>query len=114
MSREEAIEILSDMRAEYNLFGDEEEATRYHVLSWAIQAMKDTRRWIPVSERLPEPYQHIIATVRHIGWNEEEYNRVVYMAYGGESNILAWMPLPEPWKGEEDDFTRLKTDEVER
>lgn len=39
MSREEAIEILSDMRAEYNLFGDEEEATRYHVLSWAIQAM---------------------------------------------------------------------------
>lgn len=40
MSRDEAIEILSDMRAEYNLFGDEEEATRYHVLSWAIQAMK--------------------------------------------------------------------------
>lgn len=40
MSREEAIEILSEMRSEYNLFGDEEEATRYHVLSWAIQAMK--------------------------------------------------------------------------
>lgn len=40
MSREEAIEILSDMRAEYNLFGDEKEATRYHVLSWAIQDMK--------------------------------------------------------------------------
>lgn len=41
MSREEAIEILSDMRAEYNLFGDEKEATRYHVLSWAIRVMKD-------------------------------------------------------------------------
>lgn len=39
MSREEAIEILSEMRSEYNLFGDEEEATRYHVLSWAIKAM---------------------------------------------------------------------------
>lgn len=40
MSREEAIEILSDMRDEYNLFGDEKEATRYHVLSWAIKEMK--------------------------------------------------------------------------
>ena len=40
MSKEEAIEILSEMRSEYNLFGDEDEATRYHVLSMAIQSMK--------------------------------------------------------------------------
>ena len=40
MGREEAVEILSDMRAEYNLFGDEEEATRYHVLSMAIGAVR--------------------------------------------------------------------------
>ena len=39
MSKEEAIEILSEMRSEYNLFGNEEEATRYHVLSWAIKQM---------------------------------------------------------------------------
>lgn len=39
MSKEEAIKILSEMRSEYNLFGDEEEATRYHVLSWAIKEM---------------------------------------------------------------------------
>lgn len=54
MNNEEAIEILSDMRAEYNLFGDEEDAMRYHVLSWAIQEMKAKQSWIPVSERLPE------------------------------------------------------------
>ena len=40
MTKEEAIEILSEMRAEYNIFGDEEEATRYHVLSMAIKAMR--------------------------------------------------------------------------
>ena len=39
MTREEAIEILSEMRSEYNLFGTEEEATRYHCLSLAIKAM---------------------------------------------------------------------------
>lgn len=48
MIKEEAIEILSDMRAEYNIFSDdEEEATRYHALSWAIQALNErTGRWI--------------------------------------------------------------------
>lgn len=48
MTREEAVEILSDMRAEYNIFSDdEEEATRYHALSWAIQALNERiGRWI--------------------------------------------------------------------
>lgn len=49
MSKEEAIEILSDMRCECNLFGDEEEATRYHALSWAINAMHNEPkhgRWL--------------------------------------------------------------------
>lgn len=50
MIKEEAIEILSDMRAEYNIFSnDEEEATRYHALSWAIQALNEQQRtgqWI--------------------------------------------------------------------
>ena len=55
MSKEEAIEILSEMRSEYNLFGDEEEATRYHVLSWAIKEMNAEAvkpgRWIdPAAE----------------------------------------------------------------
>lgn len=45
MIKEEAIEILSDMRAEYNIFSDnEEEATRYHALSWAIQALNEQKR----------------------------------------------------------------------
>lgn len=45
MIKEEAIEILSDMRAEYNIFSDdEEEATRYHALSWAIQALNEQQR----------------------------------------------------------------------
>ena len=38
------------MRAEYNIFGEEEEATKYHCLSWAIKALKQepvkTGKWI--------------------------------------------------------------------
>lgn len=56
MSKEEAIEILSDMRCECNLFGDEEEATRYHALSWAINAMNTEPkhgRWIEDEYGIP-------------------------------------------------------------
>lgn len=47
MSKDEAIEVLSDIRAENNLFGDETEATRYHALSWAIEVMTGKKgKWI--------------------------------------------------------------------
>ena len=107
MSREEAIEILSDMRAEYNLFGDEEEATRYHVLSWAIQAMKGTQRWIPVSERLPKPDEEVFVylwgNVPHLASvNSEGQWETDQFYLDADDTPKAWMPLPEPWKGEEE------------
>lgn len=122
MSREEAIEILSEMRAEYNLFGDEEEATRYHVLSWAIQAMKDAQQWTPVSERPPEEGHDVLITKE--SFKIKGYEQKVIKAkrsadprsgkiewwspeFGTLTNksVLAWMPLPKPWKGEEDERT---------
>lgn len=135
MSREEAIEILSEMRAEYNLFGDEEEATRYHVLSWAIQAMKDTRRWIPIKTRpmdeeeraewseklgydieyeeaviytsqLPDDGQEVLTcsrygTIRTDKFENDPDYGCSFEENGDMDGIVAWMPLPEPWKGEE-------------
>lgn len=52
MIKEEAIEILYDIREQYNIFSDdEEEQTRYYVLSLAIQALSEqpfrkTGKWI--------------------------------------------------------------------
>ena len=127
MSREEAIEILSEMRSEYNLFGYEEEATRYHVLSWAIQAMKDTQRWIPVSERLPKERDWYLGIFKEAdtgwinpipficdyllgkktkattkeGWILKGFtDRDEYSDYYFNLECVAWMPLPAPWKGE--------------
>lgn len=75
-------------------------------------------RWIPVSERLPEIGEHYVSEpcivycsngaygfaeleeniFGQVGWNcerDDEYHEPL-----GE--VLAWMPLPEPWKGEEE------------
>lgn len=118
MIKEEAIEILSDMRAEYNIFSDdEEEATMYHALSWAIQALNEcTGRWIPVSKGSPNPNEkENDCLVYYLVQNE--YGDMMVAAYRGNTNgeiwweqmyaykpikdeVIAWMPLPEPYKEE--------------
>lgn len=81
-----------------------------------------TGEWIPVSERLPEIGEYHVSEpcivycsngaygfaeleenlFGQVGWNcerDDEYHEPL-----GE--VLAWMPLPEPWKGEEDETDR--------
>ena len=56
-------------------------------------------RWIPVSERLPEPYGQVLRTVKSIGWNG---TFSIYVDIGTicpiDTDVIAWMPLPEPYK----------------
>lgn len=106
MIKEEAIEILSDMRAEYNIFSDdEEEATRYHALSWAIQAINEkqrTGRWIPVTERLPKDGDEVLITAWKdtvfISWRSDGIWTCDSFFFDDSTEVSAWMPLPEPYK----------------
>ena len=76
-------------------------------------------RWIPVSERLPEDNENVLMTIcrmdgRHndypfvsvgyIGWNQQSW----WCAHDGDCaenhvEVLAWMPLPEPYKVESEE-----------
>ena len=71
--------------------------------------------WIPCEERMPEERQDVYVTVF---W--DDYGDTI-TAYGMRTKfgwllwntaeaelikgytVLAWMPLPEPWEGEEDE-----------
>ena len=58
-------------------------------------------QWIPVSERLPEMKKPILATYETV--DGLKVGRTMYDRYGfmiGE--VTAWMPFPEPWKGEQE------------
>ena len=77
------------------------------VLAVAALREQEERRWIPVTERLPEPGERVLATdggfvgelyINSFGqWQRYNVNHhSLLMAL----DILWWMPLPEPPKGE--------------
>ena len=63
------------------------------------------QRWIPVSERLPERCKRYIVT--DYGSVEESYYNSDghWFSKNGDKlkDVTAWMPLPEPYKGENDE-----------
>lgn len=71
------------------------------------------RQWIPCSERLPEEDGQYIITVKykheegyediyaeHGEWNNGKWDMFYFGHCGEVEKILAWMPLPEPYKQE--------------
>lgn len=60
-------------------------------------------QWIPVSERLPIPPTFCLVTTD--GSHGDVIDIALYMSDGWHkaSEVLAWMPLPEPYKGGESD-----------
>lgn len=67
----------------------------------AIEALTEREasaepRWIPVTERLPKPYEYCL-------WTTTDGRVIYHHCDGLFSNYTAWMPLPEPWEGADDE-----------
>ena len=62
------------------------------------------QKWIPVSERLPNRHQRVLCYFKYEPESPDIISENTYIGSGmwmSESDkVIAWMPLPEPYKGE--------------
>lgn len=60
------------------------------------------QKWIPVSERLPEPFEIVIVYDKNEKYVSEAYmtKHKEWVGIHMKSTVTHWMPLPEPPKGE--------------
>lgn len=63
--------------------------------------------WISVEDRLPEAGEYVLGTnqynevlVYHYGWNSPHTRKMFFHLCGAAADIIAWRPLPEPYKAE--------------
>ena len=80
-----------------------------------LSNMSSADRWIPCSERLPEPNRHDAVNVDVYYLAQTEFGDMIVASYNEshegtkwweqmysyrifDDEIVAWMPLPEPWK----------------
>lgn len=85
----------------------------YCAIQMGIKALEKELVWIPVSERLPKDCQRVLLTIVNYAGYEVVRVAEYYKEIGifqiregsehwkvGEKGLLAWMPLPEPYKAE--------------
>ena len=129
MTREEAINwlnklyIRTDITDDYGYMVDMQPYEE--AVNMAIKALKQEPKWIPVSEKLPEPFMYVNATCRSLvddreNWVVEtiylpipkEVNKHGYSDWGnipmlncGEAEVIAWVKriIPQPYKAERED-----------
>lgn len=109
MTNEEVIEVLEKEESYMLSHGGDRQAKALRI---AIDKIEQEPRWIPVTERLPEEIFGCLVTV----WDAnpktgEEFENILpeFVGYDGETwngadgkpiafEVIAWMPLPEPYK----------------
>ena len=95
MNEEKAKKVLQEQIDKY---GQEYDAEGIEALEMAIKALEQTS-WIPVSEKLPESDKWCLVTTK------EAVTKALYYEYSEywKEYVIAWMPLPQPYKVESEE-----------
>lgn len=109
-------EILDNLNQVPNEFRHEEYNEAIRDVVRFIERYKEeyNNGWIQCSERLPRDYEEVLADVRGIGFDSSKDAEMVgyffksgkwfyshgmqYLVNGEKTKVIAWQPLPEPFK----------------
>lgn len=107
--QEKTIEQLERISSRLASIGEKEDYTDV-----AIQALEQTR-WIPCSERLPKENEYVDHVRKYYlvqneygdmfvaSYVKKDYWEEIYHIGPVTDKIVAWMPLPEPYKAESEE-----------
>lgn len=111
LTNKESIKWLQSLKSE---IGKQSNQNLWHyeeALDMIIKALQEDE-WIPVSDRLPKARESVIlstkewtgegcyweTTKHHVIWKGYRWNATYW-----DDEVVAWMPLPEPYKGGDDE-----------
>ena len=81
-----------------------------------LPSAQPEQRWIPCSERLPEEGRQVLVYARSVHFALAKYDEMreadgtyekqwvtfdAWKPFYKIKGVIAWQPLPEPWRGEE-------------
>lgn len=98
ISRQAVLEATS---AKLKITGKENAETVYGYIKKLcddIKALPSAQQWIPCSERLPDKNGKYLVVGRQKAINILKFDGGRWY---GKWGVVAWMPMPEPYKGEE-------------
>ena len=79
----------------------------FRVKQWLDHTAEPERRWIPVTEALPKEKEMVLITNNkgHVRCGQyhgtfDDKNYRWWWKHNTLEEVLAWMPLPERWRGE--------------
>lgn len=78
-----------------------------------LKRLPSAQQWIPCSERLPNPnefngnvikyylVQNVFGDMLVCNWNGTDWGIIYSNEFEMPEDVVAWMPLPEPYKGKD-------------
>ena len=109
--RQDAIDAMNEVYCHIEMIKkrpvNKIEQAMYLDMIGAVRSVPSAQQWIPCSDRLPEDGMKIIVQYGDgsLGVIERVRLKIWNLINSPYAKVVAWMPAPQPWKGEKDEYT---------